>query len=62
MNGYYAKLIELLKAHGYWYDRPAKGSHELWTNGKRATTVPRNCQSRHTANSILKQAGIDAKV
>jgi len=38
--------------------RAGKGSHELWTNGKRNQTVSRNMQSRDMANEIMKQAGI----
>lgn len=58
MNGYYRDVIEQLKRHGYQYDRPAGGSHEMWTNGKRKQTVSRNMPSRQMANEIMKQAGI----
>lgn len=58
MNGYYRQVIEQLKAHGYRLLRSGKGSHEIWSDGKRSTTVSANCQSRHTANEIMKQAGI----
>jgi predicted RNA binding protein YcfA (HicA-like mRNA interferase family) len=37
-----------------------KGSHEIWfspVNGKHFT-VPRSTKSRHTANEVLKQAGL----
>lgn len=59
MNGYYKLIAEQLKKHGYSFERSAGGSHEMWTNGKRSQTVSKNCYSRHTANEILKQAGID---
>jgi predicted RNA binding protein YcfA (HicA-like mRNA interferase family) len=58
MNGYYKLVIEQLKAHGYTYLRAGKGSHEIWSDGKRHQTVPSNCASRHTANEIMKQANI----
>lgn len=58
MNGYYKLVIEQLKAHGYYYLRPGKGSHELWSNGKRNQTVSNNMESRHTANEVMKQASI----
>ena len=37
-----------------------KGSHEKWRSGVngRTVTVPRS-KSRHTANEVLKQLGID---
>lgn len=58
MNGYYAQVVKLLRAAGFKLLRPGKGSHEIWTNGKRTLTVPFNCKSRHTANHILADAGI----
>ncbi|MEI2676486.1 MAG: type II toxin-antitoxin system HicA family toxin [Burkholderiaceae bacterium] len=61
MNGYYRLVIEQLKAKGYWYLRQGKGSHEVWTNGKRNQIVPRNCDVKFTANGIMKQAGINHK-
>lgn len=61
MNGYYSQVIEQLKKHGYAYSCPGRGSHEIWSNGKHNQTVPFNCKSRHTANDILKQAGINHK-
>jgi predicted RNA binding protein YcfA (HicA-like mRNA interferase family) len=61
MNGFYKAVIEQLKAHDYRFKCNGKGSHEIWTNGKRNQTVPLNCASRHTANEIMKQAGINHK-
>jgi predicted RNA binding protein YcfA (HicA-like mRNA interferase family) len=40
--------------------KSGKGSHEIWFNsvsGKHVT-VPRTTKSRHTANDVLKQAGL----
>jgi len=59
MNGYYQPIIQLLKLAGFAYMRQGKGSHEMWGKGKTLVTVPRNCDSRHTANAVMKQAGID---
>lgn len=53
MNGYYQQVIEVLTRHGFSLVRHGKGS--------RTVTVSRNCESRHTANSIMKQAGIAHK-
>lgn len=61
MNGYYKQVTDELTKAGYKYLRPGKGSHEMWSNGSRTTTVPRNLMSRHTANDIMKQAGIARK-
>ncbi|WP_062196465.1 type II toxin-antitoxin system HicA family toxin [Caldimonas taiwanensis] len=58
MNGYYRLVIDILKAHGYTFCRPGKGSHEIWTNGKRHQVVSKNMPSRDMANEIMKQAGI----
>ncbi|MCF6344585.1 MAG: type II toxin-antitoxin system HicA family toxin [Devosiaceae bacterium] len=62
MKGYYKLVVAELKNIGYLYERNAKGSHEVWKNEDgRQTTVPRNINSRYTANAILKQAGIKKK-
>lgn len=61
MNGYYAQLTKILRANGFELLRPGKGSHEIWSKGRIALTVPFNCASRHTANSILRDAGISHK-
>jgi predicted RNA binding protein YcfA (HicA-like mRNA interferase family) len=61
MNGYYALIIEALRKQGFSLVRPGKGSHEIWGKGSTTTTVPFNCPSRHTANAIMRQAGIDHK-
>lgn len=60
MNGYYKQVAEILRQHGFHCDRQ-KGSHQNWTNGKIAVTVSTNCASRHTANEIMKRAGIDQR-
>jgi predicted RNA binding protein YcfA (HicA-like mRNA interferase family) len=58
MSGYYEAVIKILKAYGYLLLRQT-GSHQTWTNGIRNQTVSTNCQSRHTANGIMRQAGIN---
>jgi predicted RNA binding protein YcfA (HicA-like mRNA interferase family) len=59
-KGYYRELITLLKQEaGAHYDANAKGSHERWiTKHGTPLLVPRNCHSPHTANQILKEAGL----
>ena len=58
MNGYYARVIEQLKAHSYAFHRLGKGSHEVWTNGRRSQIVSKNMLSINMANTVMKQAGI----
>jgi predicted RNA binding protein YcfA (HicA-like mRNA interferase family) len=57
---YYPELAERLRAAGCEFVRTAKGSHELWRSpiNNRHFIVPRS-KSRHTANEVLKQAGLD---
>lgn len=59
MNGYYKLVIEQLKKHGFTYLRQGKGSHEIWARGSYHQIVPFNCASRHTANGIMKDCGIN---
>lgn len=59
MNGYEKLVKEQLLKHGYTLVRTGKGSHEIWASEKGvAVTVNHDCKSRHTANSIMKTAGI----
>ncbi len=59
MNGYYTQVIAVLKQHGFSFLRQAGSSHEVWSNGKHHQTVSKNMPSRHMANAIMKQAGIE---
>ena len=63
MADFYRDLIALLRADGYQLIRSGKGSHEIWSNPKtgKSVTVPRSTKSRHTANEVLKQAGLKKK-
>ncbi|WP_162651549.1 type II toxin-antitoxin system HicA family toxin [Lentilitoribacter sp. Alg239-R112] len=64
MNGFYKQVTQLLSAAGYSQVKGGKGSHEKWSNEntQHLTTVPKNLKSRHTANSILKDCGVNVKV
>ena len=43
--------------------RHGKGSHETWAlDSKHGVTVACTMKSRHTANPVLKQAGINEKI
>jgi predicted RNA binding protein YcfA (HicA-like mRNA interferase family) len=53
-------LLELLLKAGCALVRQGRGSHEIWrspTTG-RNFPVPVGVASRHTANAILRQAGL----
>jgi len=58
--GYTRDLKKILKKAGCKFDRQGKGDHEIWINlsGKRFT-VDSDIKSRHTANEVLKQAGLE---
>lgn len=61
MKGYEKQVKELLTQHGWIFLRCGKGSHDIWTDGKRSVSVSQECKSRHTANGIMKIAGIKHK-
>lgn len=56
----YPTLVRLLTGAGCRLVRQGKGSHEVWYSPitNRRFTVPRNTVMIHTANSILKDAGL----
>ncbi len=53
-------LRDLLLAAGCVLVRQGKGSHEIWRSPitNRNFVVPVGIPSRHTANAILRQAGL----
>jgi predicted RNA binding protein YcfA (HicA-like mRNA interferase family) len=53
-------LRDLLKAAGCALVRQGKGSHEVWNSPitNQNFAVPVGIPSRHTANAILRQAGL----
>jgi len=52
-------LAIILNKAGCSFVRHAKGSHEIWWSpvSDRLFTVPSGIVSRHTANTVLKDAG-----
>jgi hypothetical protein len=57
---YSAKLKELLAANGCAFLRHGTGDHDIWLSpitGRRFP-VDHRIRSRHTANGVLKQAGL----
>ena len=60
MADYTPKLKQVLREAGCAFERPGKGDHEIWFSpitGIRFV-VDRTIKSRHTANAVLKQAGL----
>jgi hypothetical protein len=61
MADYAASLKRLLRQAACRLERQGKGDHEIWyspiTNQR--FPVDNRIKSRHTANGILKQAGLD---
>jgi predicted RNA binding protein YcfA (HicA-like mRNA interferase family) len=53
-------LRDLLRGAGCTPVRQGKGSHEIWRSPitRRNFPVPVGIASRHTANAILRQAGL----
>ncbi len=58
----YREVIERLRAHGFIFDRQAKGSHEIWYNPttKKRTTIPHHPGTLPlgTLRAIIRQAGL----
>lgn len=57
-------LRRLLTSAGWSLARQGKGSHEIWRHPDvpHRLTVPTGIKSRHTANAILRQARIAARL
>jgi predicted RNA binding protein YcfA (HicA-like mRNA interferase family) len=60
MAALYAELSAMLRKAGCRPTRQGKGSHEIWFSPVSGIsfTVPKTIASRHTANAVLKQAGL----
>lgn len=54
------KLKKILTAANCSFVRPGKGDHEIWFSPitNRNFVVDSAIKSRHTANAVLKQAGL----
>jgi predicted RNA binding protein YcfA (HicA-like mRNA interferase family) len=61
MNTYTPPVKKVLKKNGCFFHRQGKGDHEIWYSPITNTYFPvdSKIKSRHTANGIMKQAGID---
>jgi hypothetical protein len=63
MSDYTPRLKQHLREAGCHFDRQGKGDHEIWFSpitGIRFA-VDNSIKSRHTANAVLKQAGLPKK-
>ncbi len=57
---YARQLRRILRDAGYEFERQGKGDHEIWKHretGNRVT-LDVGTRKRHTANKILKDAGL----
>jgi len=54
------ELIAILKAAGCEFVRHGKGDHDIWYSpiSDRRFVVDSAIKSKHTANAVLKQAGL----
>jgi len=64
MADYTKQVLKLLSDHGCYFLRQGKVSHKMWYSpiSKRPFTVVNKIESRHTANGILKNAGVNQKI
>lgn len=60
MAEYEKKVREILKQNGCTFQRRGKGDHDIWHSpiSNKNVTVDAKIKSRHTANAIMKQSGI----
>lgn len=60
MADFAPRLKKILKEYGCHKDRAGKGDHEIWYSpiSSKYFPVDHKIKSRHTANGVLKQAGL----
>jgi len=63
MSDFTPHLKRILKKAGCSYEREGKGDHEIWYSPITGIkfVVDNRIKSRHTANAVLKQAGLPKK-
>ncbi|MDR1358845.1 MAG: type II toxin-antitoxin system HicA family toxin [Coriobacteriales bacterium] len=61
MAEYEKKIRKILNEHGCSFVRHGKGDHDIWHSPitRINVAVDRKIKSRHTANAIMKQSGIN---
>jgi len=60
MANFTPALKKLLRQNGCYFEREGKGDHEIWYSPITNLRFPvdSKIKSRHTANGVLKQAGL----
>ena len=60
MDNYSKKVIGVLKKNKCYFERHGKGDHDIWYSpvSNKYFPVDSKIKSRHTANTVLKQAGL----
>jgi predicted RNA binding protein YcfA (HicA-like mRNA interferase family) len=60
LKGYGRAVRKILIEAGCKFLRQGRGDHEVWTSphAQKPFTVPLTIASRHTANKVLKDAGL----
>ena len=63
MGDFTKPLKEYLREAGCFFERQGKGDHEIWYSPITMLrfVVDNSIKSRHTANAVLKQAGLPKK-
>lgn len=63
MADFSPELKKILRAAGCHKERQGKGDHEVWFSplSNHRFVVDSKIKSRHTANAVLKQAGLEKK-
>ena len=64
VQGYTKQVKAILRENGWRFLRTGKGDHEIWAHADapKPVVVDGKIMSRHTANAILKQAGIRTRL
>ena len=64
MNDYSIIVKDILNRYGWTFHRHGKGSHDMWISqdNKNMVAVPYGIKSRHTANDVLKRAGLKERI
>ena len=60
MADYTKEVRRLLSSNGFHVARKGKGDHVIWynSNTKKTVSVDSEIKSRHSANEVLKKAGL----
>ena len=63
MAEYEKRVRDILSENECNFHRRGKGDHDIWYSPwtRRFVTVDSKIKSRHTANAVLKQSGIEYK-